>query len=284
MTCPDRAEMMKLIEKNIEEHGFHAYLVGQGETPRFVYTIGLWSSIGAELALPGANAFDAIECAQIVHTIRERLEARIKGDGGESLEAAATRSYAVKGCGLFTLRRAHDSWARQLLLGAFDYYRPADVVAYQIVPDASHHTIDIPDMSKEWNAATEPVWRYLDEPWPYPFPTDVNATTNLAAMRGDPVTEVTRYDDGWEIFAGPGPLVTFQEMRVVPITCLLAADPTLAPILDLEIGDGLWRDGGGESWKVWDSSSGPPPVPKPSTPVLPKLSNFFKGAFKKRKS
>jgi hypothetical protein len=278
--------MMKLIEKNIEEHGFHAYLVGQSDTPRFVYTIGLHASIGAELALPGAAYFNAVECARIVHSIRKRLDARIKGADGESLDAATARAYAVKGLGMFTLRRAHDSWARKLLLGAFDYYRPADVVAYQIVPDASHHTVDIPDMSKEWSAATEPVWRYLDEPWPYPFSTDVNATTNLAALLGDPVTEVTRYDDGWEIFAGPGPNVTFKEMRVVPITCLVGADPTLARVLELEIGAGLWRDDGSGPWKVWDSSSGPPPVPEtgPSTFVLPKLRDLFKRAFKKRVS
>lgn len=275
---------MKLIETNIKEHGFHVYLIGQDTTPRFVYTIGLRDSIGAELALPGAILFMGEQCLQIVHSIRERLEARIKGDDGESLDGAAARSYAVKGLGVFTLRRAHDSWARQLLLGAFDYYRPSDVVAYQIVPDRSHHTIDIPDMTKEWNAAAEPVWRYLDEPWPYPFSADVNATTNLAALRGEPVTEVTRWDDGWEMFAGPGPAVTETEMRVVPIACLVGPDPTLARALDLEIGGGLWRDGAGDDWNRWDSSSGPAPVQQASTSLLPKLSRFFKGALTKRKS
>lgn len=275
---------MKLIETNIKEHGFHVYLIGQSDTPRFVYTIGLRDSIGAELALPGAIVYRGIECAQIVHSIRERLEARIKGDDGESLDGAAARSYAVKGLGIFTLRRAHDSWARHLLLGAFDYYRPNDVVAYQIVPDASHHTIDVPDMSKEWNAAAEPVWRYLDEPWPYPFSTDINATTNLAALRGEPVTEVTRWDDGWEIFAGPGPNVTENEMRVVPITCLVGADPTLVPVLDLAVGAGLWRDDGNAAWNVWDKSSGPDLVQRASSSVLQSVSGFFKGVLKKRKT
>ncbi len=271
----DRAAAMKMIEANIKEHGFHVYLVDQSSTPRFIYTIGLRDSIGAELALPGAILYMADECLQIVHSIRERLEARIKGDDGESLDVATARSYAVQGLGTFSLRRAHDSWARQLLLGAFDYYRPNDVVAYQIVPDASHHTIDVPDMSKEWNAAAEPVWRYLDEEWPFPFSPNVNATTNLAALRGEQVTEVMRWDDGWEMFAGAGPDVTEKDMRVVPVTCLVGPDPTLARALELAVDTGIWRETGG-AWNEWKKS------PKPA--LLPKLSKFFKGALKPKKS
>jgi hypothetical protein len=33
---------------------------------------------------------------------------------------------------------------------------------------------------------------------------------------------------------------------------LLAADPSLAPILNLKIGDGIWREGDSE-WHVWET-------------------------------
>jgi hypothetical protein len=238
-----------------------------------VYTIGLHESLGAELVLPGAIIYAGDECMVIVHSIREQLAARIKQ--GAQVGDAANELYTIDGLGSFTLRRAHESWARQLLLGAFDYYRPDNVTAYQIVPDSDHHTVDVPDMRSEWSAASEPVWRWLSEPWPYSFPEDANVTTNLAALRGKRVTEVSRWDDGWEMFAGPGNEVTQRDMRVVPISCLVGPDPSLAPALELAVDAGIWREPDG-SWQEWKKAA------KPA--VLPKLSKFFKGTLTKRKS
>ena len=53
------------------------------------------------------------------------------------------------------------------------------------------------------------------------------------------------------MFAGAGPDVTKDEMRVVPLGLLLATDPSLTPVVDLEIGRGLWRDGVGGDWNPW---------------------------------
>jgi hypothetical protein len=55
----DRAKALDLIKRNIEKSGFHIYLVaGGGRTPRFVYTIGLRESLGAELVLAGALYYE----------------------------------------------------------------------------------------------------------------------------------------------------------------------------------------------------------------------------------
>ena len=64
-----------------------------------------------------------------------------------------------------------------------------------------------------------------------------HAATDLDALRGSPVTEACRWEeDYWELFAGAGPDVPNVEKRVVGLGMLLAADPSLAPILDLKVG------------------------------------------------
>jgi hypothetical protein len=159
----------------------------------------------------------------------------------------------VSGLGSFTMRKAQSSWAAKLLLGAFDYYKGRDVAVLQIVPDNEHWTIDVPDMSAPWSPASEPVWQWLEEPWTLPAPKDSTVATNLGALRGERITEVTRWDENeWEMFAGAGPEVKEEDMRVVGLGTLIAADKSLLPVLNLAEEEGLWRDAGpGSAWHPW---------------------------------
>jgi len=161
--------------------------------------------------------------------------------------------FEVNGQGLFTLRKADASWTTALILGAFDYYQKRDIPALQIVPDQAYRTVDVPDMSVPWGATTAPAWRWLHESWTYPVPRDSTAATNLAALRGDRITEVMRWEeDAWEIFAGAGPDVTEEQMRVVPLGTLLGTDESLVAGVHLAIGEGLWRDAEpGSEWHPW---------------------------------
>lgn len=69
------------------------------------------------------------------------------------------------------------------------------------------------------------------------------AATDLAALRGDRVTEAARWEEGyWELTAGEGPNVPEDEVRIVPLGTLLAADPSLMPVVSLPVGGGLIRD------------------------------------------
>jgi len=144
------------------------------------------------------------------------------------------------------------------MLGALDYYGVRDIDAMQVVPDERHTTIDVPDMTRLWSAQAEPIWQWLHEPWAYDVPETSTATTNLDALRGARITEVTRWEEGeWEMFAGAGPDVADDDARVVPLGCLLAADPSLAASVKLEIGKGLWREDGDGDWHAWASSDSP---------------------------
>ena len=238
------------IRENISRTGHHIYVVSGAPTPRFAYSIGLSEAIGVELVFGGAVLYFSEEVTKIVNDLAARLKAE-----------RDRRRFEIVGYGSFTLRKVHSTWAKELMLGAFDYYKKRDIPALQIVPDKSHWTIDVPDMSVLWSAATEPVWRWLSEAWTYPVPQDSTAATNLAALRGDRVTEVMRWDeDEWETFAEAGPDVAKEDMRVVPLGTLIASDKSLEPAVHLRIGEGLWRDpdpnAQWDSWRKRENASG----------------------------
>lgn len=254
-TTPARAKALEQIKRNIEKSGFHIYVVMGGPTPRFAYTIGLRESLGAELVLAGALFYEDNDgVMEILHSLRKQLAKGNKAKLGPSWRS----KFLVRGRGSFTLRKTHASWTRALLLGALDYYAIKDLDAYQIVPEDKHRTIDVPNMAKEWSGTSEPVWQWLHEPWQYPVSKDSAVMTNLGALRGGPITEVCRWeDDYWEMFAGPGPDVPEGEGRLVPLGCVLAADPSLAPVVELAVGEGLWRDGEGGGWNRWERQATP---------------------------
>lgn len=245
MPPPARDAALAKIRENIDAFGYHVYVVAGGCAPRFAYTIGLTPSLGVELVLAGGAIFSADEARGILEAARRQLAAQ---RGVDRVSAGAA--------GEFTLRAVHATWSAALLLGAMDYFTTTRIEAYQCVPDPEHTTIDVPDLSVARRGDTEPVWQWLTEPWPYAVPRSARAMTNLAALRGERVTEVARWEqDYWEMFAGAGPDVTEEEARSVPIATLLGADPSLAPALDLAIGAGIWRDERAGDWNPWHAGS-----------------------------
>jgi hypothetical protein len=242
ITEEQRRRALNDIRENIARSGQHIYMVMGDTTPRFAYTIGVSESVGVELILAGAVFYMRDDVPKIIHSTVAHLRA-----------ARDREPVEVAGLGSFTLRNVDSSWARELMLGVFDYYQKKDIPALQIVPDQDHWTIDVPNMSIPWSVAEEPVWKWLREPWTYPVREDSTAITDLAALRGDRVTEACRWEeDEWELFAGAGPDVPKDEMRMVALGTLLAADPSLERVVSLTIGTGLWRDDGSD-WHPWVS-------------------------------
>jgi hypothetical protein len=241
-TEKDRQATLDRIRTNIVRHGRHIYLISGQEVPRFGYTIGVSESVGFELVLPGAIFYTADEVMNVLNSVADQLNVKVD-----------RQVFEVDGIGSFTTRDAHESWSQELMLGAFDYYQNPDIRALQVVPDTGHWTIDVPNMSSPWDATKEPVWRFLNEPWTLPVPQDSTAATNLAALRGARITEVTRWEQNeWEMFAGAGTDVADEDMRIVSVGALVAVDPTLAPALALGIGHGIWRDSESDSsWSEW---------------------------------
>jgi hypothetical protein len=233
--------MIELIRRNIAQAGQHITLVKQSSTPRFAYTIGLSPILGAELLMPGAIIFDAEELYEILNGISKYLKMHPR-----------ERQVNIEKFGRFKMVESHASWSAELLLGVLDYFETDTVKGLQVVPDARHLTLDVPDTSLPLNPSKEPVWRWLKEPWVWPVPEDSSAVTNLAALRGEPVTEASRWGlDEWELFAGSGPDTPQDEIRVVPIATLVGPDPSLSKVLSLEVGKSLWREFRQDAWHDW---------------------------------
>ena len=167
-------------------------------------------------------------------------------------ELAATDTGAVDG---FTLEKVDSSWVEKLALGAIDYYGSAKPMR-QLVAKDSPRTIDIPEMRQPWSAETAPAWRWVEEPWALPFDESCTVLTNLRALQGEPITETMRWDDGeWELYAGDGSQVTDEDRREVAFGTLIANDPSLLQVAELQPDSGLWRASAAESWRPWASHS-----------------------------
>lgn len=248
-----RKEALNEIRKNIAEYGYHTYTVVGAAYPQFGYTIGLTESLGAELVLAGGYFYLVDEVSEIIDGIASKLRQDRKLRKPVSWERRRIKC-APKGT--FSLRSVHMTWAKELMLGVFDYYQVEKIQAYQIVPDKAHWTIEIPDMTKPWSPKSAPAWRWLQEEWTYPVPINSVALTDLGALRGRRITEAVRWEkDQWEMFAGAGPDIPEAERRVAMLGSLLAADDSLRPVVDLRVEAGLWREKDELEWHPWGKRS-----------------------------
>ncbi|MBZ0234112.1 MAG: DUF4262 domain-containing protein [Deltaproteobacteria bacterium] len=240
-----RGQLLAQIRRNIAERGHHTYLIDEGTCPRFAYTIGLTTVLGAELVFAGGALYDSARLGKIFDEIVYQRRA------GRTLRDVID----LDELGTFTVRKASASWTRRLLLGAHDFYG-REVAAQQIVPDEDHWTIDVPDMSVPWRPARAPVWAYLDGAWSLPVPETAIVATDLAALRGAPVTSASRLDeDYWELFAGPPAEVPNEDVRGVSLATFLGTDTSLDRIIELPVGRALWRQHRADPWHARDATT-----------------------------
>ena len=219
MSEHDRQAALEQIRGHIEKSGHHVYFVLGASHPSFGYTIGLHEMLGYELLFAGGADYIASEIVEILNVMAKRIEEK---------RVTPTAEYLLGDLGGFTLRDAHVSWARKLLLGAFDYYDTDKIAARQVVPDRAHWTIDVPDASVGWNAVAAPIWKHLYEPWSYAFAPDCIAVTELAVLRGAAVSHVVRRSEQeWEMFSVTASAVKPEDTRCVPLATLVSAHPEL---------------------------------------------------------
>ncbi|MEM1408182.1 MAG: DUF4262 domain-containing protein [Bacteroidota bacterium] len=239
-----RENYLDLIRSNIEDYGYHLYIVNSPTEPRYAYTIGLTQEIGFELIFAGGIFFMKKEVEKIIHLVAQDL-----------IKTRDTNKIQVlnKSLGSFSLKSVDKSWSKLMMIGALDFYKTDKISSFQLIPDASHYTLDIPDMSVSRGEAKDPVWEYLDKDWTLDVPHNSTITTNLDALKGEPITEVTRWEENeWEMFAGSGNDVSEEEARVVPLGTLLGIDSTLYASIKLSIGKGIWRDAEELIWHEWN--------------------------------
>lgn len=238
-----RKDVLNKISSNIKSSGHHITIVSGGQEPRYAYTIGLIKKYDFELILAGSILYLENDIYSIVNFISSEIKK------SENLEK---QSFAIENLGTFRLIKVHDSWAERTMLGVYDYYNLKAINAYQIVPDDNFSTIDIPDMSLQFDTTIEPVWKWLEDEWSFEIPNNISVVTNLDAMKGESITQIMRWEeDEWEMFAGSNEDLDEEDIRVVPIGLLLTSDKSLLPALDLDINKGLWRENKNDEWNDW---------------------------------
>jgi hypothetical protein len=238
-----KSDLLTRISWNIASTGYHLTVVTGGALPRFAYTIGCTTTIGAEFAFAGGEYYSQAQVAEIIAAL---IAFAAKEPDWQSL------SISVGSSGSFSVKKADASWSERLLLGAFEYYNHAPLPVWQILPDGPYRTLDVPDMSHVFEVVSQPIWQWVVRQWDYPIASDSIALTNLPVLFGEKATEVMRWEkDEWEIFSGSGPDVPEEDRRIVPLGVLIGLDNTVDRAVYLPIGKGLWRDAVALEWHDW---------------------------------
>jgi hypothetical protein len=239
----ERTDFLKTIQSNIDRTGYHVTVVAGISLPRWAYTIGCKESFGFELIFAGGEFYSKDNVGTILNEMIQKLK---KGEEWQSL------SLNLKSLGSFSLSSVHKTWGEKLALGVYDFYNQSDIQTLQILPDKEHFTIDVPNMSGEFDVNNQSIWKWLVREWDYPIPRDSTVVTNLKVLFGEKATEVMRWEaKEWEIFAGKGPDVQKEDMRALPLAILLGIDNSLEPVIQLKVGKGLWRDTENLVWNPW---------------------------------
>ena len=241
----ERVQYIEKIRSNISVYGHHISIVSGGPEPRYAYTIGLTERYGLELILAGGIYYLSNDVYTIINGIAEQIS---KAD----LAELENRLFLIDLLGEFKLELVHPSWSGITMFGVGDFYNRDSTRAFQIIPDKFHLTLDVPRMSREWSEEMEPSWKWLKMDWDFNISPNVTVVTNLGALKGETITEVMRWEnEEWEMFAGPGPDVKKEEIRIVPIGLLFGIDSSLISALNIEVNKGIWREGMGHEWQSW---------------------------------
>jgi hypothetical protein len=233
-----KTEFLDIIRKSIDKNGYHVTLVNGGQNPNFSYSIGLSERFGFELIIAGG--FNSIKDNEFIF---EHIYTKLKS--GSSVNS----QFSLSDNDVFHLGTVDSSWCEKLMLGVYDYYNVDEITAYQIIP--IERTLDTPIMSDAVNP-NDPVWKWLYMDWNIDAPKNSYVITDLNALKGKTIIEVAKWEDHvWEMFSGPGPDVEKEDIRVVPLGTILGIDATLKPIVNLIVGQGLWRDNKDSSWQDW---------------------------------
>jgi hypothetical protein len=235
-------EFKDLIRSNIDRYGYHITIVDGVPCPRFAYTIGLSETIGFELVFSGGYYYLKDDLFTIFNKFVEVLSPK---------RGIKDLNLSIGQFGEFSLREVGLTWGRLMLLGVFDYYKVSEVNAFQIIPSSESYTIDIPDM-KLSNPESDPIWKWLKKEWDYPVPITSGSVTDIGALRGKPILEITRWEeDEWEMFSTNPQDVDKEKCRVVPIGVLLGYDASLEIAFNLKLEKGAYRSDKTEIWQNW---------------------------------
>ena len=96
-----RENFLKLIQSNIEIHGYHITIVSMSELPRFAYSIGLKDILGFELIFAGCVFYMHKNISTIFNQIVSTVKLK---------KAFINSEFSIAQLGTFTHHEAKASW------------------------------------------------------------------------------------------------------------------------------------------------------------------------------
>lgn len=235
----DREHLLKAIEAGIRQNGYHIVMVNGGQNPHFAYTVGLYNKFGFELVLAG-EFISTKDYESKFHTIH----------AGLTSGADANSVFKCERSGEMKLLEIHSSWSERMIMGVYDYHNLDSVRAMQIL-QSGEALLDVPAMSGPFNVHNA-IWKWLSVLWDKNTPHGAYVITNVQFLRGETVTEIMRFEDGyWEMFVGSTSEISDADVRVLPLGAMIGIDCSLEKAIELNVGDGLWRVNKDDCWHDW---------------------------------
>jgi hypothetical protein len=238
-----KTEFLDTIHSNINNYGHHITIVKSGTVPRYAYTIGLTKNLGFELVLAGGFYYNMEEFNSVINSVALQIQTNIKPEN---------KIVTIDFFGDFLLQEVDKSWSQIMLLGVYDFYETNQIEVLQILPTLDYYTNEIPNMSEVRSIDLHPIWKWLTETWSFAISPTSKVITNLQALQNHKITEIMRWEsDEWEMFAGSGPDVEKDEIRIVPFGTMIGLDSSILSSINLEMGKGMWRDSEELVWNDW---------------------------------
>lgn len=233
-------KFLKLVDENIKKHGYQITNVNGSQVPNFSYTIGLYEKFGFELIKAGSY---------ISNEDNEKIFNSIIS--GLNLNQDVKSIFKTINGSNFKLVEVHKTWKDLMILGAFSYYNNYNIKAFQITP-SDIILLDTPIMFKKRDRE-DPIWFWLDRDWNEKLPLSSYVITDEYFLIGEEIIELMRWKDGfWEMFTRPASDVLDKEIRILPISTMIAIDESLKVSINLSNGNGLLRDNKDSEWKLWE--------------------------------
>jgi hypothetical protein len=232
-----RENLLKTIGDGIRQTGYKIIFVNGGQNPHYAYTIGLYEKFGFELVVAGG--FTSIKDNES----KFRAIYRALNSGADTNSV-----FNCESCDEMKLLQMHSSWSENMTLGVYTYYNIDSVRTLQIFP-LNERLLDIPIMSEPFDEFN-PIWKWLTIPWDRNTPKNSYVITNVEFLRGEPITEIMRFEDGyWEMFVDSK---VPRDVRALPLGVMIGIDGSLEKAIELKIGDGLLRENKDDEWRDWE--------------------------------
>lgn len=240
------AESEKRILSDVEEHGFHVALFnGDGYSPSFAYTIGLFKTYGYPELICFGLTLDLLH--SVLWSGKRLLDKQSAPDESvgypnflEGFNVRFVKVDKVRYPDYF----GYAGW----------FYDSWDFPAMQIVwPDKQ--------ALFPWKEGFNPDWKFsqplLDRSSEFRFREERNLGiyTTRQVLEGLPILHVSHENDGdWQFLCDT--TTDVADLKLVCLEEIVKRDPTINDLYDLNYGWSAWRESREDEWQRWEQELG----------------------------